>query len=117
LSTIRNADVINVISGGTIVESGTHTELMEKECHYFRLVQKQVGNDKSASSSRYNSTTDLTELDAVDNPAMARSNHGANSDLIVFEGVHFSYSTRPKKKVFDDFNLRIKQGETVALVG
>lgn len=35
LSTIRNADMIFVISGGRIVESGNHDELMEKKGRYF----------------------------------------------------------------------------------
>lgn len=115
LSTIRNADVINVIHGGTVVESGTHDELMEKKEYYCRLVEKQDGG--STPSSRATSALDLTKLDVPDDHKMARSDHGANSDHIEFEDVHFSYPTRPKKKVFNGFSLKIKRGETVALVG
>lgn len=41
LSTIVNADRICVLSHGKIVESGTHSELIEKRGHYKRLVDMQ----------------------------------------------------------------------------
>lgn len=44
LSTIKNADRIMVISGGKIVESGTHTELLDKKGLYERLYFQQFGD-------------------------------------------------------------------------
>lgn len=41
LSTIRDAHNIVVMSEGTIIEQGTHTELLEKEGAYFKLVTAQ----------------------------------------------------------------------------
>ena len=41
LSTIRNADVICVLHNGKIVEHGTHTELLELDGYYRRLVEMQ----------------------------------------------------------------------------
>ncbi len=41
LSTIRNADVIYVIDGGKIVESGTHDQLVSGEGIYRELYSKQ----------------------------------------------------------------------------
>jgi ABC-type multidrug transport system fused ATPase/permease subunit len=37
LSTVRDADMLVVMSGGSIVERGTHQELLEKEGEYSRL--------------------------------------------------------------------------------
>ena len=44
LSTIRDADVILVIDGGRIVESGNHRELLEKGGFYSRLYNSQFNN-------------------------------------------------------------------------
>lgn len=41
LSTIQHADVIHVLKDGKIVESGSHTELLEKEGEYHRLYDLQ----------------------------------------------------------------------------
>lgn len=42
LSTVRNADAIAVIERGTIVERGTHEELLDKCGVYERLVRRQL---------------------------------------------------------------------------
>jgi ATP-binding cassette, subfamily B, bacterial HlyB/CyaB len=42
LSTIRQADLILVLDQGILVESGTHTELMAKQGHYFYLNHQQL---------------------------------------------------------------------------
>jgi subfamily B ATP-binding cassette protein MsbA len=41
LSTIRHASLIVALQKGSIVEQGTHEELMEKQGYYYRLVQMQ----------------------------------------------------------------------------
>lgn len=43
LSTVRNADVIAVVDGEGIVESGTHDELMELRGEYYALYTAQYG--------------------------------------------------------------------------
>ncbi|KAG4091930.1 P-loop containing nucleoside triphosphate hydrolase protein [Neocallimastix lanati (nom. inval.)] len=42
LSTVRNADCIIVMDKGTIVESGTHNELMAEKNIYYHLVKSQT---------------------------------------------------------------------------
>ncbi|MBL7035362.1 MAG: lipid ABC transporter permease/ATP-binding protein, partial [SAR324 cluster bacterium] len=42
LSTIRNADQIIVLNKGSIVETGTHTELLQKKGLYKQLISKQL---------------------------------------------------------------------------
>src|SRR6188472_1410951 len=44
LSTIRNADVIFAVENGTIVERGTHDELLAHGGVYARLYEEQFGN-------------------------------------------------------------------------
>lgn len=41
LTTVRNADLILVVSGGNIVESGRHEELLEKKGFYTDIYQAQ----------------------------------------------------------------------------
>jgi ATP-binding cassette subfamily B protein len=42
LSTVMNADKIIVLYRGSIVEEGTHSELVDKGGMYYQLVQKQI---------------------------------------------------------------------------
>ncbi|GER89537.1 ABC transporter [Dictyobacter vulcani] len=42
LSTVRNADLILVMDQGTIVESGTHQDLLQKNGFYTNLVKQQM---------------------------------------------------------------------------
>mmetsp|Transcript_27728 Transcript_27728/g.64321 ORF Transcript_27728/g.64321 Transcript_27728/m.64321 type:complete len:1378 (-) Transcript_27728:703-4836(-) len=116
LSTIRNADEINVIVSGQVAEQGTHDQLMAQESYYKKLVMKQDGGGSNPSSgpssrnpSRANSAVDLTKLDAL---AVADG-----TPHIVFKNVSFSYPTRPNKTILNHFNLVVKKGQTVALVG
>jgi len=44
LSTVQNADVIYVLRDGTICESGSHEELLERQGEYFNLYTKQKSN-------------------------------------------------------------------------
>jgi ABC-type multidrug transport system, ATPase and permease components len=49
LSTIRNADRIIVIENGRIQEMGTHTELLRRHGHYYRLYTQQFRLEKARS--------------------------------------------------------------------
>ena len=42
LSTVKNADQIIVIDKGTIIEKGTHKELIELKGKYFKLIKNQL---------------------------------------------------------------------------
>ncbi|MFC5403442.1 hypothetical protein [Cohnella soli] len=42
LSTIQDADRIFILRKGTIIESGTHDELLSNESEYYSLVKNEV---------------------------------------------------------------------------
>lgn len=77
LSTIRNADFIAYISGGQLIEIGTHDQLMESKGFYYDLVQSQgqnlanksietsIGNKKNASDSSSDFDTDEDNDDEI----------------------------------------------------
>lgn len=44
LSTIRNCDIIYVMDKGSVVESGSHEDLIDKKGYYYRLYMSQVGD-------------------------------------------------------------------------
>jgi len=48
LSTIRSADRILVIHKGRVIEEGTHSELLKKEGHYYRLYTNQFMEEKES---------------------------------------------------------------------
>lgn len=118
LSTIRNADRINVIVSGRVAEQGTHDDLMAKKSYYRKLVEKQEGHSKE---------DELPDSVSHEHVKLQSSYESLTEDMkaslddripqLEFREVTFSYPSRPKKKIFDKFNLIIKQGSTVALVG
>ena len=42
LSTVKNADQLIVIERGKIIETGTHTELIDRQGAYYHLVKNQL---------------------------------------------------------------------------
>lgn len=115
LTTIRNADTIAVISNGQVVEKGSHRKLMNAPTgHYRNLVEKQ----EARSSSRSNSELDLAGK-GRDSYLDLQSAGGNNPEasLLNFRDVTFSYPTRPKNLIMNGFNLSVRKGETLALVG
>jgi ATP-binding cassette subfamily B protein len=42
ISTIKDADIIFFMEDGSIVESGTHNELLAQEGRYYHIYQKQL---------------------------------------------------------------------------
>ena len=100
LSTIHNADKINVILGGHVVEQGTHDHLMAEPRYYRGLVDKQEGRRSDPSSapssngpSRSNSSTDLKKMDSV---ALRMGEQESGVPHLAFCSVTFVYPTRPK---------------------
>eukprot|EP00571_Detonula_confervacea_P016438 CAMPEP_0172302832 /NCGR_PEP_ID=MMETSP1058-20130122/4475_1 /TAXON_ID=83371 /ORGANISM="Detonula confervacea, Strain CCMP 353" /LENGTH=1448 /DNA_ID=CAMNT_0013013465 /DNA_START=173 /DNA_END=4519 /DNA_ORIENTATION=- len=122
LTTIRNADVIVVIAGGKVVETGTHDSLMSLDGgHYRKLVQKQelsleIGAG-AIEASRTGSEGNLASMTGSTGDLMASAKSFKDKTQLKFNGVRFAYPTRPNKPILDKFKLSVMQGETLALVG
>lgn len=129
LSTIRQADKIAVIMGGKVVELGSHDALMkESSGHYRKLVEKQSvqGNAGTSTTSQKSAPkSSSTSFLCMDQNIMTTESieMGIGNSLLAdnvqmkFENVTFAYPTRPTKTILDEFNLEIRKGETLALVG
>lgn len=84
LSTIKNADNIAVMSHGSVVEQGTHDELLEKKGAYAGLVYAQ----------------DLGKADAAENTA--QDDHDEEKPTIVRKQTQVSIQSQSTKKVEKD---------------
>ena len=67
LSTIINADQIAVLNKGSVVEIGTHKELIEKNGEYKKLFQKQLVYEKKKSQEEIKGNVDEEVLDEENN--------------------------------------------------
>ena len=67
LSTIKSADKIIVLSGGQLVEQGTHNELLKLDGMYAKLAQTQTVHEKQDSNSE--TDTGLHKIEIAETPA------------------------------------------------
>ncbi|OLL23431.1 Leptomycin B resistance protein pmd1, partial [Neolecta irregularis DAH-3] len=59
LSTIKNVDCIMVMSGGRIVEQGTHNELLVRKGAYWKLVEAQRINTEQAQDDEIDEVSEI----------------------------------------------------------
>ncbi|KAK9462431.1 P-loop containing nucleoside triphosphate hydrolase protein [Lipomyces oligophaga] len=70
LSTIKEADLIVVMRRGTIIERGTHNELLAKQGEYYELVQaQQIEKEKKAALGQDSSSE--ADSDSIDEKAVS----------------------------------------------
>lgn len=84
LSTIRDADKIVVMSKGTIVETGTHAELLELRGGYYELVQAQNihGNNMVDSQDQTSETFDYSEDNVLRREASKASKLSLSAQVV-----------------------------------
>jgi ATP-binding cassette subfamily B (MDR/TAP) protein 1 len=90
LSTVRNADNIAVMSGGVVVEQGTHDQLLQDDGAYARLVLAQdLGqspgeehHDEDVAAERVDLERTQTQASGVGQEAKRSEKDGINYNLI-----------------------------------
>lgn len=87
LSTIRNADMIAVVEGGKIIETGTHSELIALQGAYHKLVEAQTS--KPSEAERGDSSGPPSRSESVVDPEAL--NGKAGMPALLFKDVHFRY--------------------------
>ena len=75
LSTVRNSDLIYVLSRGSLVEQGNHASLMEKKGTYYALVAAQESSEIAEEDEN-----DLPHQHTVAKLARQSSEHSAESE-------------------------------------
>ena len=114
LSTIRNADIIAVVMGGVVAETGTHDELMSRETYYKKVVDTQGDAALAARScsivSKRGSTMSFGGASSELGFESSEFDTRNAEPLIVFKNVSFCYPTRPNKTILDRFKLKIYKG-------
>jgi ATP-binding cassette subfamily B (MDR/TAP) protein 1 len=123
LSTIKNADMIAVVDGGKVVETGKHDELYSKHGQYFELVEAQKGQKDNKKKDEETEST----VSSSNPPSRRESNEelevfdmtleDSNMPVLRFRDVHFNYPARPNHEVFRGLDLSVREGETLAIVG
>ncbi|CAF0883871.1 unnamed protein product, partial [Brachionus calyciflorus] len=106
LSTIRNADLIAYLSGGQLMEIGTHDELMSSKGFYYELVEAQTQNpidnslnhDVPQLKNKVNSDSSEDESDIE----QKKINDKKRNSVISFGKKDDNIKTEKKKK----FNLK-----------
>eukprot|EP00948_MAST-09A_sp_MAST-9A-sp1_P003354 g3354.t1 len=73
--------------------------------------ENETDDNKASKKKQMNKVDQKKEQQDTDGKTSAASGD------IEFRNVSFAYASRPQNKVLDDFNLRIPEGATVALVG
>uniref|UniRef100_A0A7S4NHN6 ABC transporter domain-containing protein n=1 Tax=Odontella aurita TaxID=265563 RepID=A0A7S4NHN6_9STRA len=119
LSEIRHVDTIVAMDRGRCVETGHHDQLMNSSAGYYRtLVERE--NSSPAADDSFSRKRDAA-ADADDSNDEGRGGRGdrqrRDDCLLRFLNVRFSYPSRPNKTVLNGFNLSVRQGELLALVG
>ena len=92
LSTVERADRIIVINKGSVLEQGTHQELLAKGGLYAKLVRKQMVQDERKERKRTCSQTRFSKKKAalsddkeVVDQAQSQSQNGSNPHSSVLE--------------------------------
>ncbi|PIA37906.1 hypothetical protein AQUCO_02900039v1 [Aquilegia coerulea] len=100
LSTVRNSDVISVIHQGKIVEHGSHSELVNLNGPYSKLVSLQEMNKESENRVEIDQDDLKGSLDSEGKPEIyfpteMHSSHRSVSDSVGLPGVTKNEETEP----------------------
>ncbi|KAL8574859.1 hypothetical protein ACOMHN_044881 [Nucella lapillus] len=92
LSTIQNADVINVLQDGELMERGTHSELMERSGLYHQLVKLQHIADKEGDSSVTAILDKIIQSEGENEESKMEAMNGGSSPSVARQRSHSTHS-------------------------
>ena len=95
LSTVRNSDLIYVLSRGSLVEKGTHASLMEKKGTYYALVAAQESSQQA--EEKETNAEKLPHEHTSNMMARRESTHSAESETARVEREKKEEAARAEK--------------------
>lgn len=110
--------MIAFVKDGKVMETGTHSELMEKEDGYYRKLVETGQMDPSTpkevdSVDSKAQETEKTEAPTEEQPEQPATTYD-EKDLALqlkFRSVDFAYPNRPNNVIFEGLNLAVRSGE------
>ena len=111
--------------GGKLVSEGTMTGdivmvvffAMMMGTQSFQSLPMNMSAVSNACGSAYRIFAIIDRIPEIDSDSLEGIKDGKLSGQIKFQGVHFSYPTRPDTQVLHDFSINIEPGQNIALVG
>lgn len=111
LPTLDAPETVELLSSPSVADSICRSNNIEV-VYYPELAKKRETINRNQGTKDQGTKSHVVKKEVTTKPAAI-----PHIPHINFKNVSFAYPTRPAKKIFDDFNLSIRCGETVALVG
>jgi len=115
LTTVKNADLIIVLDKGTIIEQGTHEELMNKKEYYYNLVKNQEIVIQEEMAKEEEEKKKDTETSADPENSENPDNENSKEDRVINIDDDNEESEESKNKCENEYTIVSRLSSTLTL--